>query len=300
MKRLFLIFTIVTLLPVSLSAAIPEEKAAEIKDTIKQKMDETLNQLVNAKKLCQRYAFVHPVEDVKNAPAKVDKMIEEEADKQASKKHPDSWIEEKVKLHSRAFEQWKAGEKRTFFFKGGLKKKPVTGHILEIQPKQIKVATQWYRKDDMTEETLLHFNKAHAARERQKLIDKFTIILKRNRAQYKQSIIYDIEEAMYKENGYIRINNVWTAKKAFINSQVQKEQELLRPRLIDMLTYKCHYEAGFRKYKDDWFTEDEVAQLIELERVVKELQPDEFVKEVNMLNEESKPWSSVKNIFDQK
>ena len=98
----------------------------------------------------------------------------------------------------------------------GLKRKPITGHILELDAKRIKIATQWYRKEDMTEETLMHFNPREAAKKEKKLREKFTIILKRDRGIYKSTIIYDIKEKNYKASGYIRIHDNWVPKKKYL------------------------------------------------------------------------------------
>ena len=203
MKLFMPLIAVCLAVSVSLSAAVPEEKAAEINEKIKQELDQALARLVNAKKICQRYAFVYPVADVKKSPEEIDKDIEAEATAEAAKKFPESWVLERARLHGKAFEQWQLGQKRTFYFKDGLKK-PVTGYIREIQKNQIHISTQWYRKSDMTEETLLHFDKGKAKIKWDELIAKFTKINNRNRAEYKTTIIYDIKEKHYKENNYIR------------------------------------------------------------------------------------------------
>ncbi len=266
-----------------LSAAVPPDKKLAIERKISDELKQTLKELVKEEDVAKRLGFEYPVKEPRLTLSAVKRLSDRAIRELAVEKHPDSWVDEQLKKMAEKYEQWKIGDDVVVYTKGQQKfdekLRLNSTHYILVGPNKI-------RKEDMETHSLLHVDPVKAAEVKQQDKNKLRKQLLARREAYIREIRLDKTRELYLEQGYILITGRWTPKHEYFRKVLEAERERLTTIIQEPLEYKHYYHAGYRKFKDEWYTPEEAARLREIERIENELQPPAFMAEMDKLNAE--------------
>lgn len=290
--------TVFGLIMTTASAAIPEEKAKELDAAIAKDLDKALDKLVDEKEMAELYEFQYPVPPPAMALHEVQDLVEKTLDKMAVEKFPKSILDEGLKAEAHKFELWQPGQKVKGMTKEG---KIFEGYLRSVGQTNIQIDARKYLLKDLTSETYTHLSPEESKKLRNLIRKRLVNELIAQRARHKTEIRLDQTRIIYHAQGYIRVQGKWLPKKDFFKDRVAKERQRFSKLLAKDLKYKHYYNGGFRIYKGEWYTPEEVARLRLEDFIKEELKPEQLMAELDILNKEGKEGvvsSGVKNLFD--
>ncbi len=273
--------------------AIPPEKKKPIEQEIQNNLEEILDKLINEKQLADRFGFEYPVKEPAMTLASVEGVVDERVRELSIEAYPKTWVNKELAKMSDEFAQWETGDKVKGTLKDG---KTFDGWLRSKSGNYIQVNAQRIRKEDLSEESLLHVDVLLARKKREQERVKLRRSLEALRQRHAREIRLEQVREIYKKEGYIRVKGRWMPKLEFFRGRVNEERARYQRLLEEPLRYKHFYEAGYRKFKGEWYTPEEVKNLRYLARVEEELNPEFTMQELDILNAEGLAGGGEANI----
>ena len=264
-------------------AAIPEEKATELDAAIEKDMGVALVKLVNEKELSVRYDFKYPVPPPAKALNNVQELVEKTIDKMAIKKFPKTLLDEGMAKEAYKYALWSESDMVSGKTKNG---KTFKGFLRKVRQTSIQIDAQKIPLTDLTRDTFIHLNPMESKKLRTQIRKRLVNELVAKRTRHKTEIRLDQTRIIYRSQGYIRVAGKWVPKQEFFKIRITDEKGRFRKLLITDLKYKHYYNGGFRIYKGEWYTPEEVARLRLEDFIKEELRPTELMAEIDALNKE--------------
>jgi hypothetical protein len=278
-------------------AAIPEEKAKELDADIEKDMGTALVKLVNEKELAVRYEFEYPVPPPKKTLAEVQQLVEKTIDKMAIEKFPKKLLDEGMAKEAHRYALWSEGD----MVKGKTKDaKAFKGFLRKVNQTNIQVDAQKIPLKELEPDTYVHLDSRRSREMRDRIRKRLVNELIAKRTRHKTEIRLDQTRIIYRAQGYIRVAGKWVPKQEFFKIRIADEQNRFRKLLQTDLKYKHYYNGGFRIYKGEWYTPEEVARLRLEDFIKEELRPVELMAELDSLNKEGMEGiisGGVKDLF---
>ncbi len=242
-------------------AVIPEEVAASLEEQINIQLDAAANDLLDNQRLCKELYFPWPLTSPEKNEEKLQKEILKLVKQRSEEKYPITLKEQYKEDAMQQYRLYRIGgdeDQIAVKLKSG---EVIEGFFASRNKNELMIGRRKISIFDLDDEELAHFNQNTRELKISQYVRGKLAELKENRLNYGEKIKEEIATNLYKQYGYIQMDNTWIAKSNFIDKKLIERKGKLKKKLKPLLRTRLYYENGYVLYNDDWITIDELRKI---------------------------------------